>query len=106
MQLATVPAPTTGFAALLPFGTAMADGVYVLLTYLASGAQTGPVTATVAHLDGTAVSSGQVLSNSETDSLLPGYRKLIGYAQGSLWFAETGDNGGFGKILRVKAPGT
>jgi hypothetical protein len=106
VQLATIAGQTSGLSSLSTFGSAMADGAYVLLTtYVEGGLQTGPITATVARLDGGGVSTGQVLSGSETDSVLPGYRQLVGYAQRSLWFAETG-NSGFAKILRIKAPGT
>jgi hypothetical protein len=105
VQLATIPPPMNVIAPLMTMGTAMGDGLYAVLTYVSPGVvDTGPVTATVANVDTRSVASGQVFSDSQTDSLFPGYRQLFGVAQGYLWFGEVGSVGGFSKVVRVKAP--
>lgn len=104
-ELAEVPSASGEFEVLTYFGGALDRGKYALLTNVqGETSDTGPVTATVVSVDGGAAETGQVLADAGTDPLLPGYRQLIGFAGGYLWFTEVGDLGGVSKILRVKAP--
>jgi hypothetical protein len=104
-KLTEVPAVSSAFEHLAFFGAALDRGTYALLTNVqGETSDTGPITATVVSVDGGAAQTGHVLAEAGTDPLLPGYRQLIGFAGGYLWFTEVGDLGGVSKILRVKAP--
>jgi hypothetical protein len=94
-KLAEVPLATGPFETLTYFGAAVDQGTYALLTNVqGETSDTGPVTATVVSVSGGTSVTEQVLADAGTDPLLPGYRQLLGFAGGYLWFAEVGDIGG------------
>jgi hypothetical protein len=105
-MLASVPSVTSAFDSLTYFGDALDQGTYALLTDVQGDGSdsTGPVTATVVPVSGGTAATGTAFADAENDSLLPGYRQLVGFAGGYLWFAEVGDLSGFSKIIRMKAP--